>query len=227
MSNQNDQLRIQVPNSNNYTLADANVDDDGKPKRTGNMWTVSAHILTAVVGSGVLSLAWSLAQLGWIAGVGTLLIFSAITYLTSTFMADCYRFPNSPSGKRNYTYMDAVNSYLGDTKCKACGIAQYINLAGLAVVWRTSLVVVVTVLAMAFPFFNAILGLLGAISYWPTTVYFPVEMRIAQKKMKQGTTKWLGLQVMNLLCLCIAIAAAVGSIAGLSKSVKDFKPFQF
>uniref|UniRef100_A0A9I9CCV5 Amino acid transporter transmembrane domain-containing protein n=1 Tax=Cucumis melo TaxID=3656 RepID=A0A9I9CCV5_CUCME len=29
---------------------------------------LSAHIITAVIGSGVLSLAWAIAQLGWVAG---------------------------------------------------------------------------------------------------------------------------------------------------------------
>ncbi|KAL2553886.1 Transmembrane amino acid transporter domain-containing protein [Forsythia ovata] len=43
-------------------------DDDGRLKRTGTVWTASAHIITAVIGSGVLSLAWATAQLGWIAG---------------------------------------------------------------------------------------------------------------------------------------------------------------
>ncbi|KAJ6417543.1 hypothetical protein OIU84_003300 [Salix udensis] len=36
-------------------------------KRTGTAWTAVAHIITGVIGSGVLSLAWSMAQLGWIA----------------------------------------------------------------------------------------------------------------------------------------------------------------
>nr|TKS12390.1 hypothetical protein D5086_0000063190 [Populus alba] len=43
-------------------------DDDGRPKRTGTVWTASAHIITAVIGSGVLSLAWAIGQLGWITG---------------------------------------------------------------------------------------------------------------------------------------------------------------
>ncbi|GKC02435.1 amino acid transporter, transmembrane, partial [Tanacetum coccineum] len=41
-------------------------DDDGRPKRTGTLYTASAHIITAVIGSGVLALAWATAQLGWI-----------------------------------------------------------------------------------------------------------------------------------------------------------------
>jgi hypothetical protein len=31
----------------------------------GTIWTASAHIITAVIGSGVLSLAWATAQLDW------------------------------------------------------------------------------------------------------------------------------------------------------------------
>ncbi|CAI0459877.1 unnamed protein product, partial [Linum tenue] len=30
--------------------------------------TASAHIITTVIGSGVLSLAWAIAQLGWVVG---------------------------------------------------------------------------------------------------------------------------------------------------------------
>ncbi|PWA62636.1 amino acid transporter, transmembrane domain-containing protein [Artemisia annua] len=42
--------------------------DDGRLKRTGTYWTTSSHIITAVIGSGVLSLAWVVGLLGWIAG---------------------------------------------------------------------------------------------------------------------------------------------------------------
>lgn len=72
--------------------------------------TTSAHIITAVIGSGVLSLAWATAQLGWIAGPVALVAFSVITWFTSLLLADCYR---APDGSRNYTYMDAVRSHLG------------------------------------------------------------------------------------------------------------------
>ena len=78
--------------------------------------TASAHIITAVIGSGVLSLAWAIAQLGWIAGPAVLMTFSFITYFTSTLLADSYRAPDPVTGKRNYTYMDVVRASLG-TKC--------------------------------------------------------------------------------------------------------------
>lgn len=76
--------------------------------------TASAHIITAVIGSGVLSLAWAIAQLGWVAGPAVLMAFSFITYFTSTLLADCYRSPDPVHGKRNYTYMDVVRANLGN-----------------------------------------------------------------------------------------------------------------
>lgn len=81
----------------------------------GTWVTASAHIITAVIGSGVLSLAWAIAQLGWIAGPAVLMTFSCITYFTSTLLADAYRAPDPVSGKRNYTYMDVVRASLGPT----------------------------------------------------------------------------------------------------------------
>ncbi|XP_073123549.1 uncharacterized protein [Henckelia pumila] len=60
-------------------------DDDGRLKRTGTLWTASAHIITAVIGSGVLSLAWATAQLGWIAGPTILFLFSFVTYSPLVF----------------------------------------------------------------------------------------------------------------------------------------------
>ncbi|MFS7968038.1 putative amino acid transporter, transmembrane domain-containing protein [Helianthus anomalus] len=88
-------------------------DDDGRVKRTGTWKSATAHIITAVIGSGVLSLAWCFAQLGWIAGTITLVLFSVITMFNSLLLSDCYRSPDPVTGTRNYTYMDAVKSNLG------------------------------------------------------------------------------------------------------------------
>ena len=81
----------------------------------GTLMTASAHIITAVIGSGVLSLSWALAQLGWIAGIIALLIFSLITLLTCILLTDCYRSPDPITGRRNYNYMEAVKNNLGKT----------------------------------------------------------------------------------------------------------------
>ncbi|MED6217941.1 Amino acid permease 6 [Stylosanthes scabra] len=110
-----------------------NFDDDGRPKRTGTWLTASAHIITAVIGSGVLSLAWAIAQMGWVAGPAVLFAFSFITYFTSTLLADCYRSPDPVHGKRNHSYSEVVKSVLGGKKFQLCGLAQYINLVGVTI----------------------------------------------------------------------------------------------
>ena len=42
-----------------------------------------------------------------------MVLFSAITYYTSTLLSDCYRTGDPVTGKRNYTYMDAIQSNFG------------------------------------------------------------------------------------------------------------------
>ncbi|XP_055810648.1 amino acid permease 6-like [Solanum dulcamara] len=455
-----------------------NVDDDGREKRTGTVLTASAHIITAVIGSGVLSLAWAMAQLGWVAGPVILFLFSFITYFTSTLLADCYRSPGPDSGKRNYSYMEVVRSHLGGIKVQLCGISQYGNLVGITIgytitasismkavirsncfhkkghqasctvsnypfmvifaviqiilsqipnfhklswlsilaaimsfaysliglglsiakvagvghhvktsltgtivgvdvsgsqkiwrslqaigdiafayafatilieiqdtlrsppaenkamkraslvgvftttlfyvlcgtigyaafgndapgnfltgfgfyepfwlidfanvciaihligayqvfsqpiyrfvegrcnekwadnkfitsqhdinipwfgvcnvnyfriLWRTAYVVVTAVIAMIFPFFNAILGLIGAASFYPLTVYFPIEMHIVQRKIPKYSFKWIWLRILSWACLIVSLVAAVGSIQGLTQDLKTYKPFK-
>lgn len=80
------------------------------------MWTATAHIITAVIGSGILTLPWSVAQLGWILGPLMLVFFAFITYFTAILLADCYRFPDPTNGRRNKTYMDVVRASLGNSE---------------------------------------------------------------------------------------------------------------
>lgn len=77
------------------------------------MLSGTAHAFTAIVGSGILALPWSVAQLGWILGLIILVAFAAITYYTAILLSDCYRTPDPINGSRNYTYMDAVRALLG------------------------------------------------------------------------------------------------------------------
>ncbi|KAK2968916.1 hypothetical protein RJ640_018608 [Escallonia rubra] len=457
--------------ANGIEAASSIFDDDGRPKRTGTWLTASAHIITAVIGSGVLSLAWCIAQLGWVAGPVALMIFSLITWYTSVLLADCYRSPHPVTGTRNYTYMNVVKANLGGLKFKFCGVAQYGNLVGVTIgytlttsismaaikrsncfhkhghgvgchtsnnpfmiifgiiqivlsqipnfhelsvlsiiaavmsfayssigiglsvakvaggnghieetltgtpvgkgmssmdkmwnvfsalgdiafayafsndtlkssppenkvmkratfvgisittvfytvcgmvgyaafgnkapgnfltgfgffepfwlvdfanicivvhlvgayqvycqpifgfvesscskkwpqskfitrgypinvpcygttklslfrlTWRTAYVIFTTALAMLFPFFNDFVGLLGALSFWPLTVYFPVEMYIAQAKIPRFSFTWIWLQILNWVCLIITLLAAAGSIRGLIKSLQTIQLF--
>ncbi|KAL4187413.1 hypothetical protein AMTRI_Chr09g18870 [Amborella trichopoda] len=53
-------------------------------------------------------------------------------------------------------------------------------------VWRIVFVCFTTVTAMLMPFFNDVVGILGAFGFWPLTVYFPVEKYISHRKI----AKW-------------------------------------
>jgi amino acid permease len=104
-----------------------------------------AHIITAVIGAGVLELSWSVAQLGWVAGPVAVLCFAGVTYVSATLLSHCYRCPaaaggpeeSSSSGKtrRNYTYMDAVRALLGRKHTYVCGSLQYLYLYGIGVAY--------------------------------------------------------------------------------------------
>ncbi|KAL4185902.1 hypothetical protein AMTRI_Chr10g233160 [Amborella trichopoda] len=113
-------------------IADAQV----RCKRTGDAWTATAHIITAVVGSGVLSLAWCVAQLGWIAGPLAILGFAVITIISSYLLADCCRSPNSEKGHiRHITYIDAIDFNLGKKSVWICGLVQQLGICGTAIAY--------------------------------------------------------------------------------------------
>lgn len=81
---------------------------------SGNTWTAAAHIITGVIGSGVLSLAWSMAQLGWIWGPILMLLFAAVTLFSTFLICNCYRSPDPDYGpSRNRSYISAVQCNLG------------------------------------------------------------------------------------------------------------------
>ncbi|CAK8573804.1 unnamed protein product [Lathyrus sativus] len=113
-----------------FSVEDSKYNEDDLINRTGTCMTATAHIVTAVIGSGVLSLAWAVAQLGWIAGSAVLVLFSIITCFTSCLLCDCYRYPDPVNGIRNHTYIEAVKNILGGYQQKLCGLAQYAILVG-------------------------------------------------------------------------------------------------
>uniref|UniRef100_A0A7N0TZL5 Amino acid transporter transmembrane domain-containing protein n=2 Tax=Kalanchoe fedtschenkoi TaxID=63787 RepID=A0A7N0TZL5_KALFE len=104
--------------------------------RTGTVWTAMAHIITGVIGAGVLSLAWSVAQLGWIAGPLAILIFAAITVVAANLLIDCYRAPHPELGpKRNRSYMEAVRLLLGDKSAAVAALFMQESLYGAGVTY--------------------------------------------------------------------------------------------
>jgi len=87
-------------------------------------------------------------------------------------------------------------------------------------------VLLTTLIAMLVPFFNDVVGILGAFGFWPLTVYFPIDMYISQKKIGRWSSRWIGLQLLSVSCLMISLVAAIGSMAGLVLDVKTYKPFE-
>ena len=100
------------------------------------------------------------------------------------------------------------------------------NFSPFRLVWRTSYVIFTIVVAMIFPNFNDVLGLLGAASFWPLTVFFPIEMYIAQAKIRKFSFTWIWMQILSFVCLSISLLAAAASIRGLIKHLDTLKPFK-
>jgi amino acid permease len=83
--------------------------------------------------------------------------------------------------------------------------------------WRTAFVVSTTGIAILFPLFNDVVGILGALNFWPLVVYFPVQMYIVQKRVQLWTLRWNLLQTLSFISLLVSVGTAVGSIEGLVK----------
>lgn len=81
--------------------------------------------------------------------------------------------------------------------------------------FRTAYVASTTGIAFVFPYFNEILGVLGALNLWPLAIYFPVEMYIVQKKVESWSRKWVILEVFSGVLMVVSVVALVGSVAGL------------
>lgn len=66
-----------------------------------------------------------------------------------------------------------------------------------------------------FPYFNEVLGVLGALGFWPLTIYFPVEMYFVQNKIEAWSTKWIVLRTFSFVCLLVTVVSLVGSLEGI------------
>ncbi|KAL0054435.1 hypothetical protein WJX82_008773 [Trebouxia sp. C0006] len=92
--------------------------------------------------------------------------------------------------------------------------------------WRTTYVCLITLIAMLIPFFNDVTGLIGAVGLWPLVVLLPVQMHIKQAGIPKWQPRWLALQFLSMACMIICVGAAVGSIAHIIVDCKDYTPFK-
>lgn len=92
--------------------------------RHGNLFTATSHIITAIIGAGVLGLSYSLAWMGWPAGIACICGFYAVTLLTSMLLAKTYEV----GGHKHRRYTDAVRDILGHRAEVALFVLQHANL---------------------------------------------------------------------------------------------------
>ncbi|KAJ1702665.1 hypothetical protein LUZ63_002444 [Rhynchospora breviuscula] len=180
-------------------------------ERKGTVWTATAHIFTAVFGSGVLALAWSVAQLGWIAGPLALIAFSCVTFYTSAMLADTYRAPDPVTGMRNPTYMEAVRAYLSPRKVNICGIVQYMNLWGTLVGY--TITAAISMKAINYMFYQDGYELKGN-----SSGTFMLQFGIAQLILSQLPS----LENITWLSVMSAVMSFVYSFIGLGLSIANW-----
>lgn len=81
--------------------------------------------------------------------------------------------------------------------------------------FRTAYVASTTGLALLFPYFNEVLGVLGAVVFWPLAIYLPVEMYCVQRGVLPWTRTWVALQAFSVVCFVVGTFAFVGSVEGV------------
>lgn len=81
------------------------------------------------------------------------------------------------------------------------------------------------VIAMLLPFFADVVGLLGALGFWPLTIFLPVQMHIVQAQVPKWKPKWVALQILSVICLAISLLAMSGSVAQIVVDCRNYKPF--
>lgn len=81
--------------------------------------------------------------------------------------------------------------------------------------FRTIYVASTTAVAMIFPYFNQVLGVLGTINFWPLSIYFPVEMWLRQKNIRRWSSMWITLRGFSIICCLVTLYIFAGSIQGI------------
>lgn len=94
---------------------------------------------------------------------------------------------------------------------------------GLRLLYRTIYVCLMTFLACLLPYFTVILGFVGAIGFWPATVYFPINCWIMVFKPGRKL-KW-AMRILDVFCLLVTLAAIAGSIEQMIDQAKSIKLF--
>ncbi|KAL2466998.1 putative amino acid permease 7 [Abeliophyllum distichum] len=189
-----------------------------KNKKSGNVWTALAHIITAVIGSGVLSLAWSMSKLGWIAAPLTMMAFASVTLTSAMFLTQCYKFPDPDYGPEiNGSYLDAVRTILGKKSAWVCGIIVRINFIKLGIVYTITSSISMRAIQRSNCYHNE--GHKASCKYGVT--YYMLIFGIIQALVSQipdfRNTEWLSV-IAAIMSFTYSI---IGSALGLAKVIEN------
>jgi amino acid permease len=92
------------------------------------------------------------------------------------------------------------------------------------IVLRSIYVLVITLIASIMPFFGAMAGLVGAVTFFPLAVYFPFALyRKITPEISRPFSNFLW--VIWIVLLCVAVAATVGSVRSIIVSWSTFTIF--
>lgn len=90
---------------------------------------------------------------------------------------------------------------------------------------RCTYVLLITILACVLPFFEAVAGLSGAISFFPMSIYFPFAMyqKLYGESMSKGFLVFL--KVIGAFTLIVGCCATVGSFRNIISSFQNIQIF--
>lgn len=89
---------------------------------------------------------------------------------------------------------------------------------------RTSYVVAGTLVTCAIPSLSIILGLAGALAFWPATVLFPIEAYVRVFRPRPAVKN--ALRSLNVICCLLTIAVAVSGVQQIVTQASQFKIFR-
>ncbi|XP_020553992.1 probable amino acid permease 7 isoform X2 [Sesamum indicum] len=189
-----------------------------KTERSGTIWTALAHIITAVIGSGVLSLGWSMSHLGWVAGPLTMLAFASVTLTSAILLCNCYISADLDKGlHRNGSYLDAVRRILGKKSAWVCGIIVRINFIKVGIVYTITSSISMRAIQRSNCYHSE--GHTAACKYG--TTYYMLTFGIIQVIVSQipdfRNTEWLSV-VAAVMSFTYSI---IGSALGLAKVIEN------
>ena len=89
--------------------------------------------------------------------------------------------------------------------------------------YRSAYVAFTTFIAALLPFFGAFTGLVGAVTFFPTAVAYPIlmYMRIKEVSPRKKALMWFVFGLMGI----IALAATAGSVESIVATASKFKLF--